>query len=166
MYHLVSAYHFFFLVLSVTIHELGIWWKTCFDIPISPILGGVITFPNFTCYKMQSIPNTLLSVSQFLILPLSIYRRNFVLTSVVLFSVSHISFHILYFSIDNAHSNIFVTPFDVQITSIRQLAVELGSTDRGRRNSLKARALIVVTVAILSLMKNFLDLNSLMFNKY
>jgi hypothetical protein len=41
--------------------------------------------------------------------------------------------------------------------------VELGSTDRGRSNSLKVRVLLVV---ILSLMKNFLHLNSLMFNKY
>jgi hypothetical protein len=40
-----------------------------------------------------------------------------------------------------------------------QLAVELGSTE----DSLKARVLLVV---ILSLMKNFLDLNCLMFNKY
>jgi hypothetical protein len=45
--------------------------------------------------------------------------------------------------------------------------VELGSTDRGQRNYLKARALlvVVVVVVVLSLM-NFLDLNSLMFNKY
>jgi hypothetical protein len=40
------------------------------------------------------------------------------------------------------------------------------TTDRGRRNSLKARALLVVIVLILSLMKNSLDFNSLMFNKY
>jgi hypothetical protein len=40
------------------------------------------------------------------------------------------------------------------------------STDRGRRNSLKACALLVVIAVILSLMKNFLDLNSLMLNKY
>jgi hypothetical protein len=46
---------------------------------------------------------------------------------------------------------------------IRQLAVELGSRDRGRRNSLKARELLAV---ILSMLKNFLDLNSLMLNKY
>jgi hypothetical protein len=46
---------------------------------------------------------------------------------------------------------------------VRQLAVELGSTDRGRKNSLKARVLLVV---MLSLLKNFLDLSSLMFNKY
>jgi hypothetical protein len=80
-------------------------------------------------------------------------------------------FVIPYFSIDNMHlmynacPNVFIAPFDVQITRISQLAVELGSTDRGRRNSLKARAFVVVTVVILSLM-NFLDLNSLMFNKY
>jgi hypothetical protein len=49
---------------------------------------------------------------------------------------------------------------------IRQLAVELGSIDGGRRNSLKACALLVVTVVILGLMKNYLDLDSLMFNKY
>jgi hypothetical protein len=49
---------------------------------------------------------------------------------------------------------------------MRQLAVELGSTDRGWRNSLKALVLLVLIVVILSLMKNFLDLNSLMFNKY
>jgi hypothetical protein len=42
---------------------------------------------------------------------------------------------------------------------IRQLAVELGSTDRGRRNSLKTRALPVV---ISSDEIFFLDLNSLM----
>jgi hypothetical protein len=77
-----------------------------------------------------------------------------------------------YFPIDNAHliynayPNIFITPFKVQITRIRQLAVELGSIDRGRRNSLKARVLLVVIAVILSLMKNFLDLNSLMFDKY
>jgi hypothetical protein len=68
-----------------------------------------------------------------------------------------------HFSIDNAHPNIFIAPFDVWITRICQLAVELGSTDRGRRNSSETRALLVV---ILSLMNNFLDLNSLMFNKY
>jgi hypothetical protein len=35
------------------------------------------------------------------------------------------------------------------------------------RNSLQTRALLVVIVVILSLMKHFfLDLNSLMFNKY
>jgi hypothetical protein len=67
------------------------------------------------------------------------------------------------FSIDNAHPNIFITPFNVLITRIRQLEVELGSTDRRWRNSLKACVLLVV---ILSLMKNFLDFNSLMFNKY
>jgi hypothetical protein len=49
---------------------------------------------------------------------------------------------------------------------VHQLAIELGSTDRGQRNSLKARALLVVIVVILSLVKNFLDLNSLVFNKY
>jgi hypothetical protein len=31
----------------------------------------------------------------------------------------------------NTHPNIYITPFDVQITRIRQLAVELGSTDKG-----------------------------------
>jgi hypothetical protein len=41
----------------------------------------------------------------------------------------------------------------------RQLVVELGSTDRGRKNSLKARVLLVVIVVILSLM-NVFDLNS------
>jgi hypothetical protein len=66
-----------------------------------------------------------------------------------------------YFLIDNAHPNIFITPFDV--LCIRQLVVELVRTDRGWRNSLKAHALLVV---ILNLMKNFLDLSSLMFNKY
>jgi hypothetical protein len=66
-----------------------------------------------------------------------------------------------YFSIDNVHltynvhPNIFVTPFDVYTTRIQQLAVELGSTDRGRKNFLKARALLVVIVVILSLMKIF-----------
>jgi hypothetical protein len=70
---------------------------------------------------------------------------------------------VLYFSIDNAQPNIFNAPFDVQITRTRQLTVELGSTQSGRRNYLKARALLVV---IFSVMKNFLDLNSLMFNKY
>jgi hypothetical protein len=54
--------------------------------------------------------------------------------------------------IDNAHPDIVIAPFDVQITRIRQLAVELGSTNRGQTNSLKARSLLVV---ILSLMKNF-----------
>jgi hypothetical protein len=47
-----------------------------------------------------------------------------------------------------------------------QLGVELGSIDRGRRNYLKARALLGVIVVIFNLMKNFLDLNNLMFNKY
>jgi hypothetical protein len=51
-----------------------------------------------------------------------------------------------------AHPNIFITPSDVNITCIHQLAVEL-----------KAHALLVVTVVILSLMKNFFNLNSLMF---
>jgi hypothetical protein len=71
--------------------------------------------------------------------------------------------HVPYFSIDNAHSNIFMTPFDVEITHTRQLAVESGSTDRGRKHSLKSRELLVV---ILSLMNIFFNLNSLMFNKY
>jgi hypothetical protein len=44
--------------------------------------------------------------------------------------------------------------------------VKLGLTDIGPRDSLKARALLVVILVILSLMKNFLDLNSLMLNKY
>jgi hypothetical protein len=57
----------------------------------------------------------------------------------------------------------FFTPFDVYITRIRQLEVELVRTDRGRGDSLKPGVLLAV---ILSLMKNFLDLNSLMFNKY
>jgi hypothetical protein len=57
-------------------------------------------------------------------------------------------YHIFY--INNVHLNIFITSFDVQITRICQLAVELGSTDRESRNYLKARALLVV---ILSLMK-------------
>jgi hypothetical protein len=60
------------------------------------------------------------------------------------------------------HPNIFISLFDLQITCICHLAVELGSTDKGQRNSLKARALLVVIVVILSLMKNFLDFNSLM----
>jgi hypothetical protein len=47
--------------------------------------------------------------------------------------------------------------------NIQQLAAELGSTDRGQRMSLKACMLLVV---ILGLMKNFLDLNSLVLNKY
>jgi hypothetical protein len=34
------------------------------------------------------------------------------------------------FSIDNAHPNSFITPFGVLLKCIRQLAVELGSTDR------------------------------------
>jgi hypothetical protein len=44
--------------------------------------------------------------------------------------------------------------------------VELGNTNRGWGNSLKARALLVVIIVILILMKNFFDFNSLMFNKY
>jgi hypothetical protein len=46
-------------------------------------------------------------------------------------------FYTLYFSIDhvhlmyNAHPNIFITPFDVHIMCICQIAVELGGTDRG-----------------------------------
>jgi hypothetical protein len=68
--------------------------------------------------------------------------------------------HLIY----NEHPYIFITPFDVQITRIHQLAVKLGSIDREWRNSLKACALLVVIVVILSLMKNFLDFNS--FNKY
>jgi hypothetical protein len=64
-----------------------------------------------------------------------------------------------YFSIDNAHPNIFITPLDVH-----QPAVEIGSIHNGQRNSLKACALQVVTVIILSPMRNSLDLNSLMFN--
>jgi hypothetical protein len=74
--------------------------------------------------------------------------------------VNYVLNTILYFSIDNAHQNIFIAAFDVQIMCIRQLTVELGSIDRGQRNSLKA------IVVILSMMKNCLDLNSLMFNKY
>jgi hypothetical protein len=66
----------------------------------------------------------------------------------------------------NAHPNVFITLFGAQITHILQLEVELGSKDRGQRNSLKARALLVVILGILSLMKNFLYFNSLMFNKY
>jgi hypothetical protein len=44
----------------------------------------------------------------------------------------------MYFSIDDVHiicngqPNIIFAAFDVKITRIRQLAVELGSTDRGR----------------------------------
>jgi hypothetical protein len=49
---------------------------------------------------------------------------------------------------------------------IQQLAVELGSTDRGWGNSLAARALPAVIAVTLGLMKIFLDFNSLMFNKY
>jgi hypothetical protein len=49
----------------------------------------------------------------------------------------------------------FVNYFDVAITCIYQLAVEVGSTDRGRRNSLIARALLIVIVVILNLMKFF-----------
>jgi hypothetical protein len=77
-------------------------------------------------------------------------------------------YHLLYFSIDEAHPNIFVRPFDVWLTRILQLAVQLGSTDRGWRNSLKAHALLVVIVVILSRMRIFffLNLNSLMFDKY
>jgi hypothetical protein len=62
--------------------------------------------------------------------------------------IKHISFK-LYFLIDNAHiinkvhPNIFITPFDVEITRIRQIAVEL-----------KAHALLVLIVVILRLMKN------------
>jgi hypothetical protein len=48
--------------------------------------------------------------------------------------------------------------------AIHHLAVELGNTDRGQMNYLKAHVLLIVTVVIFSLMKNFLDLNSLMFN--
>jgi hypothetical protein len=65
-----------------------------------------------------------------------------------------LNLNIPYFSIDNAHPmcnaqpNIFVTRFDVQITHIRRLAVELGSTDRGQTNSLKARELLVVIVKL------------------
>jgi hypothetical protein len=65
---------------------------------------------------------------------------------------SHGLIEVPYFSIDNAHPNIFITPIDVYITRIRQLAVELGSTNKGRRNSLKARALLVIIVAILNMM--------------
>jgi hypothetical protein len=57
--------------------------------------------------------------------------------------------------IDNAHHNSFITSFDVQIARIRQLVVELGSTNRGQRNSSKARALLVVIIVILCLVKNF-----------
>jgi hypothetical protein len=46
----------------------------------------------------------------------------------------------------NAHPNVFVIPFSCIGNVHTQLAVELGSVDRGRRN--------------------FLDLNRLMFNKY
>jgi hypothetical protein len=53
-----------------------------------------------------------------------------------------------HFSIDSAHPNILITPFDIQITRIRQLALELGSTDTGWRNSLKARALLVVILSL------------------
>jgi ABC-type sugar transport system permease subunit len=60
------------------------------------------------------------------------------------------AFDILYFSTDNAH---IITSFDVQIMRICQLAVELGSADRGRRNSLQACVLLVVIVVMLSLMK-------------
>jgi hypothetical protein len=69
-------------------------------------------------------------------------------------SLFKFNFVLPYFSIDNAHPK-----------RIRRLALELGSKERVRRNYLKARALLVVIVAILNLM-NFLDLNSLMFNKY
>jgi hypothetical protein len=67
-----------------------------------------------------------------------------------------------YFLIDN----IFIAPFDIQIAHIHQVAVELGSTDRGWRNSLKAGVLLVATVVILILMKNYFDFNSLVFYKY
>jgi hypothetical protein len=69
--------------------------------------------------------------------------------------VSSPDFNIPNFFIDNAHLKMFITPFDVYITRIHQLAVELGSTDRGRRNSSKARVLPVVRVVILSLMNFF-----------
>jgi hypothetical protein len=49
----------------------------------------------------------------------------------------------------NARPNIFINPFEVQITHIGQLAIELGSTDRGQRKSLKACALLVVIVVII-----------------
>jgi hypothetical protein len=39
---------------------------------------------------------------------------------------------------------------------ICQIAVEIGIMDRGQMNSLKARALLVAIVSILSLMKKFL----------
>jgi hypothetical protein len=71
-----------------------------------------------------------------------------------------------YFSIHNALPNIFIASYGIEITCICLLAVELGSTDRGRRNYFKARALLIVIVVILSLMKIFLDLDSLIFNKY
>jgi hypothetical protein len=73
-------------------------------------------------------------------------------------------FQVQYFSIDNAHPNIFVAPFDVEITHICQLAVV--RKYRGWKYSLKAHALLVVIVVILSLMKNFLDFNGSIFNKY
>jgi hypothetical protein len=50
--------------------------------------------------------------------------------------------------VHNAHPNIFITLFDVLITCIRQLAAELGSTDTGQRNSLKARALLVIILSL------------------
>jgi hypothetical protein len=59
------------------------------------------------------------------------------------------------FSIDNVHPNIFIVPFYVQITHIRQIAVELRTRQR-MEEFFKST----------SLMKNLFDLNSLMFNKY
>jgi hypothetical protein len=86
--------------------------------------------------------------------------------------IQSITENVPYFSIDDAHQvynaypNIFITPFDVLITCIHQLVVELVNTQREWRNSLKAHTSLVVILVTLSLIKNFLDLNSLMLNKY
>jgi hypothetical protein len=78
-------------------------------------------------------------------------------------SVSHLN-QFTVFSIDNAHPNIFIAPTDID-NAHAPTSGRVWSTVRERMNSLKAHASLVVIVVILSLVKNFLDLNSLIFNK-
>jgi hypothetical protein len=47
-----------------------------------------------------------------------------ILCSSILLHCVNLAFDVSYFSIDNAHPNIFITPFDVQIKRICQIVVE------------------------------------------
>jgi hypothetical protein len=63
------------------------------------------------------------------------------------------------------YPNIFNTPFNVEITRIRQLAVELGGMDR-TDEFFKSTCVASSNSSNIESNEEFLDLNSLVFNKY